>query len=79
MGNEDETVWVTFNGEIYNFQELRPELERCGHRFATHSDTEVIVHAYEQYGRIACGTSAVCSLSPSGMAHGEPCSWLATG
>ncbi len=49
MANEDETVWVTFNGEIYNFQELRKRLEGLGHRFATHSDTEVIVHAYEQY------------------------------
>src|SRR4051812_34667369 len=53
MGNEDGTVWVTFNGEIYNFQELRPELERRGHRFATSSDTEVILHAYEEYGE-AC-------------------------
>ncbi len=50
MGNEDGSVWVTFNGEIYNFQELRPELERQGHRFATSSDTEVILHAFEQYG-----------------------------
>src|SRR5208283_2536543 len=50
MGNEDGTVWVTFNGEIYNFQELRPELEKRGHRLATQSDTEVIVHAYEEYG-----------------------------
>lgn len=50
MGNEDGAVWLTFNGEIYNFQELRPELERQGHRFATSSDTEVILHAYEQHG-----------------------------
>jgi asparagine synthase (glutamine-hydrolysing) len=50
MGNEDGTVWITFNGEIYNFRELRERLERLGHRFATRSDTEVIVHAYEQYG-----------------------------
>src|SRR4051812_41308649 len=50
LGNEDGMVWVTFNGEIYNFEELRLELERRGHRFATHSDTEVIVHAYEEYG-----------------------------
>lgn len=53
MGNEDGTVWVTFNGEIYNFQELRLELESQGHRFATSSDTEVILHAYEQHGE-AC-------------------------
>jgi asparagine synthase (glutamine-hydrolysing) len=50
LANEDGTVWVTFNGEIYNFRELRASLEKLGHHFATHSDTEVIVHAYEQYG-----------------------------
>jgi len=48
--NEDGTIVVTFNGEIYNFQELRSELARSGHQFATQSDTEVIVHAYEQWG-----------------------------
>src|SRR5215218_10981269 len=48
--NEDRTIWVIFNGEIYNFAEIRTELEASGHRFRTHSDTEVIVHAYEQWG-----------------------------
>ena len=48
--NEDRTVWVVFNGEIYNFRELRTELEAAGHRFYTCTDTETIVHAYEQWG-----------------------------
>lgn len=50
LPNEDETVWVSFNGEIYNFLELRPELEAKGHRFRGRADTEVIVHLYEEYG-----------------------------
>lgn len=50
MFNEDGTVWLVFNGEIYNFQELVPELERAGHRFRSRSDSEVIIHAYEQWG-----------------------------
>jgi asparagine synthase (glutamine-hydrolysing) len=48
--NEDESIWIVFNGEIYNYRELRRELEAAGHRFYTHSDTECIVHAYEQWG-----------------------------
>jgi len=48
--NEDESIWIVFNGEIYNFLELRRELEARGHHFYTHSDTEVIVHLYEDYG-----------------------------
>ncbi|PYV96898.1 MAG: asparagine synthase (glutamine-hydrolyzing) [Acidobacteria bacterium] len=48
--NEDRSVWIVFNGEIYNFRELRVELERKGHRFSTNSDTEVIVHLYEDLG-----------------------------
>jgi asparagine synthase (glutamine-hydrolysing) len=51
--NEDSTVWIVFNGEIYNFKELRAELERAGHSFYTNTDTECIVHAYEEYGE-AC-------------------------
>jgi asparagine synthase (glutamine-hydrolysing) len=50
MGNEDGTIHVTYNGEIYNFPELREELIRQGHSFSSRSDTEVIVHAYEQWG-----------------------------
>lgn len=48
--NEDRQVAVVFNGEIYNYQSLRKELERAGHQFSTHTDTEVIVHGYEQWG-----------------------------
>lgn len=55
IGNEDGTIWIVFNGEIYNFPELRHELEQKGHRFKTNSDTEAIVHAYEEYG-INCPT-----------------------
>ncbi|HEX8071728.1 MAG TPA: asparagine synthase (glutamine-hydrolyzing) [Pyrinomonadaceae bacterium] len=48
--NEDGTVWIVFNGEIYNYLELRRRLEDLGHHFKTNSDTEAIVHAYEQFG-----------------------------
>jgi asparagine synthase (glutamine-hydrolysing) len=50
MSNEDQTIWIVFNGEIYNHQELRKDLEPRGHRYRTQSDTETIVHLYEQYG-----------------------------
>jgi len=51
IGNEEGNVWIVFNGEIYNHQELRGELEARGHRYRTHSDTETIVHLYEEHGR----------------------------
>lgn len=50
VSNEAGTIWVVFNGEIYNFRELRSHLEARGHRFATRTDTETIVHLYEEYG-----------------------------
>src|SRR2546427_5203331 len=48
--NEDRSIWVVFNGEIYNFPSLRADLEKKGHRFYTRTDTEVIVHVYEDHG-----------------------------
>ena len=48
--NHDQTAWIVFNGEIYNYRELRAQLESLGHQFYTNSDTEAIVHAYDQYG-----------------------------
>jgi asparagine synthase (glutamine-hydrolysing) len=50
LSNEDDSVWIAFNGEIFNHEELRRELVSRGHDFRTHSDTEAIVHAYEEYG-----------------------------
>jgi asparagine synthase (glutamine-hydrolysing) len=51
ISNEDETAWIVFNGEIYNHAELRKQLEARGHRYRTNSDTETIIHLYEEYGR----------------------------
>ena len=50
LANEDGTIWIVFNGEIYNHADVRTELEAAGHRYRTRSDTETIVHAYEQWG-----------------------------
>lgn len=51
LSNEDGDVWIVFNGEIYNHSDLRKELESKGHRYRSSSDTETIVHAYEEFGR----------------------------
>ena len=50
MANEDESIWITYNGEIYNHADLRPALEAKGHRYRTRSDTETILHLYEEAG-----------------------------
>ena len=53
MSNENNDIWITFNGEIYNFKKIKEDLEKRGHTFNSDTDTEVIVHAYEEYGE-AC-------------------------
>lgn len=50
MSDQEETIWIIYNGELYNFRELKTELEALGHRFVTNSDTEVVIHAYKQWG-----------------------------
>ena len=50
MSNEDDSLWITYNGEIFNHADIRPELEAAGHHYKSHCDTETIVHAYEQWG-----------------------------
>jgi len=54
MTNEDSTIWISFNGEIYNFKELKADLVNKGHRFTSETDTEVIIHGYETYGAEIC-------------------------
>ena len=51
ISNEDENLWIVYNGELYNHQELRKDLEARGHRYRTKSDTETIIHLFEEYGR----------------------------
>ena len=54
MSNEDGTIWVVFNGEIYNYLQLRDTLQAKGHKFSSHTDTETIIHLYEEKGRELC-------------------------
>ncbi len=54
LSNEDKSIWIVFNGEIYNYRELRTELEKSGHMFRTQSDTESILHGYERWGIRVC-------------------------
>ena len=50
MSNEDGSLWIVFNGEVYNYQALRGDLEARGHRFRSQTDTETVIHGYEEYG-----------------------------
>ena len=77
MPNETRDVWVTFNGEIYNYRELRSELKTAGHRFESSSDTEVLVHGYEEWGaeglyRRLRGMFAYAIQDERRRADGEP-------
>jgi asparagine synthase (glutamine-hydrolysing) len=51
MSNETGSVWITYNGEVFNHADLRPKLEVAGHWYASRCDTETIVHAYEEFGK----------------------------
>jgi len=51
MSNEDGSIWITYNGEVYNFAEIKQELISKGHKFKSHTDTEVIIHLYEEEGK----------------------------
>ncbi len=70
LANEDQSVWVTFNGEIYNYRELTRRLTSFGHRFRTQSDAEVLVHGYEQYGvQLPCHLNGMFAFALHDIAH----------
>jgi asparagine synthase (glutamine-hydrolysing) len=71
--NRDKTKAIVFNGEIYNFQELRADLEKRGHEFYTNSDTEAIIHLYDEFGADCVSTCAECSLLRFGTKPTKVC------
>ena len=71
--NADKTTWLVFNGEIYNYQELRADLEERGHELYTNSDTEAIVHLYDEYGEECLQYCAACLLLRYGTNEKRNC------
>ena len=67
ISNEAGDIWVVYNGEIYNFRRSASKLEKRGHIFKTRTDTEIIVHAYEEYGDACVNSSTACLPSHYGM------------
>src|SRR6266704_2092086 len=82
--NSDRTAWIVFNGEIYNYRELRKQLEARGHQFYTDSDTEAIVHAYDEYGTecpkylrgIEWERNRCCTRNSTASSSSDQSSWL---
>src|SRR5437879_4250804 len=79
MANEDGTVWIVYNGEIYNHAELRPGLEQRGHSYRTRSDTETILHLYEEEGERCVERLQGCSRSRCGTGRAGDSCWRGTG
>ena len=74
MTNEDGTLHIVYNGEIYNHADFRESLEARGHRYQTHCDTETILHLYEEHGRVASNTCAACLPLRFGISKSANCS-----